>query len=102
MNKFEIKEELEKILKKLFKRDKILYGQIMKKIEEVASSGDIEHYKNLKYGMKFFKRVQLGHFVLVFNFDKKNDLVVFWNFDHHDNIYKWRPKEQCCLNYKIR
>jgi hypothetical protein len=38
MSEFEIKPELEGILKKLFKKDKTLYNQVMKKIEEVAES----------------------------------------------------------------
>jgi len=38
--------------------------------------------------MKDSKRVHLGHFVLVFQFDKKNNKIKFDDFDHHDNIYK--------------
>ncbi|MDO8459643.1 MAG: hypothetical protein Q7S74_00900 [Nanoarchaeota archaeon] len=60
----------------------------MKKIEEVVASYDVEHYKNLRYNMKDSKRVHLGHFVLVFSYDKKLDFVSFEYFDHHDNIYK--------------
>ncbi len=88
MREFEIKPELERILKKLFKKDKNLYEQIMKKIEEVVESYDVEHYKNLRYNMKESKRVHIGHFVLIFNYDKKSDFVSFEYFDHHNNIYK--------------
>ena len=88
MREFEIKPELERILKKLFKKDKSLYEQIMKKIEEVIESYDIEHYKNLRYNMKDSKRVHIGHFVLIFSYDKKSDFLSFEYFDHHDNIYK--------------
>ena len=59
----------------------------MKKIHEIVHSGDIEHYKNLKYNMKDSKRVHLGHFVLLFRYDKNNGLVSFDDLDHHDNIY---------------
>ncbi len=88
MHKFEIKPCLDKILKKLLEKDKNLYERILKKIEEIVNSLDIEHYKNLRYDMKESKRVQVGHFVLVFSFDKKNDFISFEDFDHHDNIYK--------------
>ena len=54
---YEIKPSLQKILSKLSKKDKILYGHILKKIEEVISAYDIEHYKNLKYDLKEFKGV---------------------------------------------
>ena len=87
MREFEIKPELEKKLVKLSKKDKNRYGAVMNKIQEVISSGDIEHYKNLRHDMKDSKRVQLGHFVLVFSYDKAKDFVSFEDYDHHDNIY---------------
>ena len=88
MRKFEIKPELEKKLVKIFKKDKSTYEKVMKKIEEVISSDDIEHYKNLRHDMKDSKRVRIGHFVLVFSYDKSSDFVSFEDFDHHDNIYQ--------------
>ena len=84
---FEIKPELEKKLVKLYKKDKLTYKKIMKKIYEIINSRDIEHYKNLRYDMKDSKRVHIGHFVLVFSFDKPNNFISFEDYDHHDNIY---------------
>jgi len=88
MYKFEIKPELDAILKKLYKKDKKLYEQLMKKIKEIVNSYDIEHYKNLRYNMKDSKRAHIGHFVLVFSYNKKSDVISFEYFDHHDKIYK--------------
>ncbi len=88
MYSYEIKPSLQKILQKLSKKDKSLYEQALKKIEEIINSYDIEHYKNLRYDMKESKRVHVGHFVLVFSFDKKSNTISFDDFDHHDNIYK--------------
>jgi len=88
MREFETKPELEKILKKLIKKDKKLYEQIIKKIQEIIGCYDLEHYKNLRYNMKDSKRVHIGHFVLIFSYDKKRNFVSFEYFDHHDNIYK--------------
>ena len=88
MREFEIKPELEKKLIKLSKKDKNLYESLMKKIKEIVSSGDVEHYKNLRHNMKDSKRVHVGHFVLVFSYEKSKDFVSFDDFDHHDNIYK--------------
>lgn len=84
----EYSDNLKRILKKLFKKDKSLYEQLLKKIEEVINSYNIENYKNLRYGMKDSKRVHIGHFVLVFQYDKRTNTVLFDDFDHHDNIYK--------------
>ena len=88
MREFEIKPELDKKLVKLSKKDKNSYEAVMKKIQEVVNSLDIEHYKNLRYDMKDSKRVHLGHFVLVFSYDKLNDFVSFEDYDHHDKIYR--------------
>jgi len=60
----------------------------MKKIEEVIVFKEISHYKNLRYNMKDSKRVQLGHFVLVFSYDELKDFVSFEDYDYHDEIHK--------------
>lgn len=88
MYEFIVSEHLQEILKKLSKRDKNLHEQIMKKIREVINSPDVEHYKNLQRDLKDSKRVHIGHFVLVFKFNKSTNLIIFDDFDHHDNIYK--------------
>ncbi|MEK6882549.1 MAG: type II toxin-antitoxin system RelE/ParE family toxin [Nanoarchaeota archaeon] len=88
MHNFQVSEHLQEVIKKLAKKDKSLYEQLLKKIEEVVESYDLKHYKNLRYNMKDSKRVHLGHFVLVFQYEKKSDTINFDDFDHHDNIYK--------------
>ncbi len=88
MYNFDVSENLEKILNKLSKKDESRYNQILKKIDEVIHSEDIEHYKNLRYNVKDSKRVHIGHFILVFQYKKDKNLIMFDDFDHHDNIYK--------------
>ena len=87
MLSFGILPNLQKILNKLSKKDALVYRQVLKKIEEVISSPDVEHYKNLRYDMKDKKRIHVWHFVLVFKFVKEEGRVEFLDFDHHDNIY---------------
>lgn len=87
MYNFEISEHLQEILKKLARKDKLVHERVLAKINEVISSYDVEHYKNLRHGMKDSKRAHIGHFVLIFQFDKKNNSIIFDDFDHHDNIY---------------
>ena len=81
-------KELGRVLNKLLKKNKPLFEQVMHKINEIISSADIEHYKNLRHDMKDLKRVHIGHFVLTFKFDKNQNLILFDDFDHHDNIYQ--------------
>lgn len=85
---YKTSKEFDKILIKLQKKDKSLYEQLLNKIEEIRNTADVEHYKNLKYDLRDFKRAHVGYFVVVFKFDKLNNLVFFSDFDHHDKIYK--------------
>ncbi len=88
MYRFKVSEELQKKLKKLSRKDKKLHKQLLKKIEEIVNSNNIEHYKNLRYNMKDSKRLHIGHFVLVFQYDKKKNIINFDDFDHYNKIYK--------------
>ncbi|MBI2663962.1 hypothetical protein HYX10_01320 [Candidatus Woesearchaeota archaeon] len=88
MREFDIKPGLKKKLVKLSKKDKVSYEAVMKKIQEVIESPDVGHYKNVRYDMKDSKRVHIGHFVLVFSYDKAKDFVSFEDYDHHDDIYE--------------
>ena len=85
MNKYDISDQLKKILKKISKKDKQLYEQIIRKINEIIKSNNFEHYKNLQHDMKGLKRTHIGPFVLLFEI--KDDRILFYDFNHHDKIY---------------
>ena len=86
--KYEIHPYLDKILSKLSKKDKAQFEKVLKKIDEIIHSGNIDHYKNLRKPLQDYKRVHIGHFVLLFRLEK--DRIIFRYFDHHDKIYKKR------------
>ena len=88
MYNYEVMPYLQRILNRLSKKDKAHYNQILNKIEDIVNSKDVEHYKNLKYDLSEYKGVHIGHFVLVFKFEKVNNKIKFEDFDHHDVIYK--------------
>ncbi len=85
---YRISKNLDRVLTKLQKKDKQVYENVLNKMNEILNNPDIDHYKNLRYNLKEYKSVHIGHFVLVFRFDKTNDIVFFTDFDHHDNIYR--------------
>lgn len=99
--KYEIHPDLDKILSKLSKKDKSQYEQILKKINEIINSGDINHYKNLKGPLQNYKRVHIGHFVLLFKVE--GEIIIFRYYDHHDNIYRGilLSKDRISLNYSF-
>jgi len=84
---YKLSKNLERTLTKLKKKDKKLHKNLLTKMEEVINNQSIEHYKNLKHPLHEFKRVHIGSFVLLFKHDRKNDLIYFTDFNHHDKIY---------------
>ncbi len=87
MRAYELQPSLRNILRKLLKKDKLLYERVMKKVQEVVGAYDVEHYKNLRHGMSDRKGVHVGSFVLTFKYVKSEDKIIFVDFDHHDNVY---------------
>ncbi len=91
MREFSIDENLQKTLERLFKKDKKAHETLMKKIEEVISCKDVNHYKNLRRPLQHLKRVHIiGPFVLTFRYMQSEDKIIFYDFDHHDRVYKNR------------
>lgn len=85
---YEIKPNLQGKLSRLSKKDKLTYKRVIKKIEEICNSGNIEHYKNLRKPLQYLKRVHVREKVLIFKYDKNSNHISFEDFDHHDRIYK--------------
>lgn len=88
MREFDVENKLSKTLAKLAKRDAQKYRTVMRKMQEILTCSNPDHYKNLRYDLKNMKRVHIGQFVLVFCYDELNDKIIFEDYDHHDNIYK--------------
>lgn len=89
---YEIHPELDKILSKLAKKDKVQFESVFNKINEIVNSRSIEHYKNLRAPLQKYKRAHIGSFVLLFKL--VNGVIIFRYYDHHDKIYVWRPKQE--------
>lgn len=59
MRNFSIEEGLSKELTKLSKKDKVTYEILMKKIQEILTCEDVNHYKNLRAPLRHLKRVHI-------------------------------------------
>ncbi len=77
---------LEASLQKLKKKDYVLYQRIIHKIIEISKNPELG--KPLRNVLKGKWRVHVGSFVLVYSIDKKNETVIFLNFEHHDKVYR--------------
>lgn len=81
-----VERKLVKKLLKIIKKDPKLHQSIHKKMYEIASTKDVEHYKNLRSPMQHLKRVHIqDSFVLLFT--QKDNQIIFVDIDHHENAY---------------
>lgn len=82
---FEITETLERKLKKLKNKNRVLLLACRKKILEIVQNPF--HYKHLKYEDRF--RVHVGgSYVLTYRVFEDKKLVLFLDIEHHDNAYR--------------
>lgn len=81
--KIEFTPFFEKQLKKLKKKNKILFERLTKKIKEILENP--EHYKPLMNELKGNRRAHLDPFVIIF--ELKDDLVIIHYVKHHDEAY---------------
>ena len=91
MYNLDVKPEADKIFEKLAKKNQKQLEIINKKLCEIRSNSNHE-YKFLRRPLQTFNRVHIDtHFVLIFKIDHTIQSVVVYYFDHHDNVYNWRP-----------
>ena len=94
MYDLEIKEEVDKLFSKLAKKDKKQLFIIHKKIEEIRAN-PTHSYKFLKEPLQGFNRTHIeGSFVLIFKIIHEERKIIIYHYDHHDNVYKWKPKNE--------
>jgi mRNA interferase RelE/StbE/toxin YoeB len=73
----------EKQLKKLKKKDKVLFERLTKKLKEIRQNP--EHYKPLSGALKGTRRAHLDPFIVIF--DVEGDLITVHYVKHHDRAY---------------
>ncbi len=76
--------EFKKILEKMAKKDKLGLKKIEDQVYKIISNPLIG--KPLRNVMKSYRRVHIGHFVLIYKIE--NGEITFADYDHHDRIYK--------------
>jgi len=86
MYNLEVRESVSKLFSKLVKKDRVSFDYISKKIREIRESP--YHFKPLRKPMQNFRRVHIGHFVLVYSINEENKSVIIEKYEHHDTVYK--------------
>ena len=64
----EFSVQFEKSMKKLKKKDKVLFEQIQKKLINLVQNPD--HYKPLKNILAGYRRIHFGSFVLIYKIER--------------------------------
>ena len=86
MYKIKVRKEVERVLKKLAKKDKISSIYISKKVKEIQENP--YRFKSLRKPLQGFWRVHIGNYVLVYSIDEQNKIVTIERYKHHDGVYK--------------
>ena len=86
MYSLEVVESVDKIFKKLKKKDPAQFEALSKKMNEILKNP--QQFKPLKSPMQHMRRVHLGSFVLVYDVDEARKVVTIRRYEHHDNVYK--------------
>ena len=79
----EFSEQFEKSIKKLKKKDKILFNQIQKKLIDLIQNP--ERYKILGNVLARYRRLHFGPLILIYKIE--NNVVRIISLDHHDQAY---------------
>ena len=64
----EFSVQFEKSMKKLKKKDKVLFEQIQKKLINLVQNPD--HYKPLKNILAGYRRIHFGSFILIYKIER--------------------------------
>lgn len=81
--RIEFSNEFERSMKKLKKKDRVLFNRIQKKLIDLIKNP--EHYKPLKNVLAGFRRIHFGSFILIYKID--GDAIRIISLDHHDKAY---------------
>jgi addiction module RelE/StbE family toxin len=73
------------IFRKMWQKDSTRFGQIEKKLLELAENPEIG--KPLKQSLKGYWRLHIGHYILMYRIDRKNQRIILVDYAHHDEAY---------------
>jgi addiction module RelE/StbE family toxin len=76
---------VEATFRKMWQKDSARFGQIEKKLRELAENPEIG--KPLKKPLRGFWRLHIGHYVLMYKIDRKNQKITLVDYAHHDEVY---------------
>ncbi len=82
----EVRESVDRIFRKLSRRDPDQMDAIGKKIKEILENP--HSFKPMHYPLAGMRRIHFGSFVLLFSIDEQRKTVVLEDYEHHDMVYR--------------
>ena len=86
MYSLEVREHVDRIFRKLAKKDSRQMEAVNKKIEEILE--DPHRFKPMHFPLAGMRRVHFGSFVLLYSIDEQRRSVVIEDYEHHDRVYR--------------
>ncbi len=83
----EVVEKVDRIFKKLQKKDIVQFEALSKKVNEILENP--HQFKPLKAPMQHMFRVHVGSFVLVYDINEERKVVTIRRYEHHDDVYNY-------------
>jgi len=70
---------------KICKKDSALCRQISKKLKYISEFPECG--KPLRNVLKGYRRIHIGHYVLIYELNEAEKVITLLKFDHHDDVY---------------
>ncbi len=86
MYSIDFSEDFRDQLEKIKRKEPALFERLKKKMNEIIDNPT--HYKPLRNILKGKREVHIGSFVLIFEVDEVNKVVVFLKYGHHDDVFR--------------
>jgi len=86
MYDIETREHVDKILRKLTKKNPSQMDIIARKIQEILE--DPHRFKPMHFPLAGMRRAHVGSFVILFSIDEQRKTVILEDYEHHDMVYK--------------
>lgn len=77
--------DVEATFRKMKTKDAARFEQVVKKLQEIGENP--ETGKPLHRPLQGRWRVHIGHYVLIYKFEKKKGLIILEKYAHHDEAY---------------
>ena len=86
MYTLEAREHVDRIFKKLAKKNPNQMEIIARKLQEILE--DPHRFKLMQFPLRGMRRVHFGSFVLLFSIDEQRKTVILEDYEHHDKVYR--------------